>query len=112
MKKIEVLRSKGYSLSLDEEAFRSKLSSLQRELNQPNLFKGRLNELSALVRMQEERQSSTMYDTVDDESLEKMHKVDFSFEVYEWLVLIGPNCCISSYSEYIKERFARYQHYC
>jgi hypothetical protein len=55
MKKIEVLRSKGYSITVDEEHFKAKLESLQRELNMPNLYKGKLNELSSFVRMLDER---------------------------------------------------------
>lgn len=52
MKKLEVLRCKGYGISMEEEAFRTKLENLQRELNQPNHYKGRLNELSSFLRMQ------------------------------------------------------------
>jgi hypothetical protein len=52
MKKIEVMRNSGYAIGGNEEAFRSKLETLQRQLNQPNQFKGRLNELSALVRIE------------------------------------------------------------
>ncbi len=52
MKKIEILRCKGYPLTYEEENLRAKLESLQRELNQPNLFKGRMFELTAHIRMQ------------------------------------------------------------
>jgi nuclear pore complex protein Nup54 len=52
MKKIEIMRALGYSISLDEEAFRKKLENLYMELNKPTQYKGRLNELTSLVRMQ------------------------------------------------------------
>jgi nuclear pore complex protein Nup54 len=39
MKKVETLRNRGYSLSVQEEQFRTKVENLQRELSQPNLYK-------------------------------------------------------------------------
>ena len=47
-----MMRSLGYPISLEEEAFRKKLENLYTELNKPTQFKGRLNELTSLVRMQ------------------------------------------------------------
>ncbi len=39
MKKVETLRNRGYSITLEEEQYRNKVDSLLRELNQPNLYK-------------------------------------------------------------------------
>jgi hypothetical protein len=74
MKKVETLRSKGYSITMEEEAFRNKMENLQRELNQPTLFKARLNELTALVRMQEDKPIEA-YEPLDEDSLDSIHNV-------------------------------------
>jgi len=73
MKKIEIMRSLGYSISLDEEAFRKKLENLYMELNKPTQFKGRLNELTSLVRMQDEATQGN-YEPLDPESMQQIHK--------------------------------------
>jgi len=54
MKEIELNRFRGYPVNSNEEAFRSKLQNIQKQLNLPNQYKGRLNELVSVVRMQEE----------------------------------------------------------
>jgi hypothetical protein len=95
MKKIEVLRCRGYSISLDEEAYRTKLENIQRELNLPNQFKGRLNELAALIRMQEDRPMEE-YETLDEESLENIHNVSTVHPLCA--LMIFSNLCISSWS--------------
>lgn len=76
MKKIEVIRNHGYPISGNEEAFSSKLDSLQRQLNQPNQFKGRLNEITALVRVEKYRPPPNM-EVLDQDSLESIHNVIF-----------------------------------
>src|SRR5690242_4427391 len=81
MKKVEVLRNKGYPIAVDEEMFRNKMENLQRELNQPTQFKARLHEVAALVRMQEDMPSEVI-DSLDDESLETIHNVNL------WCLLI------------------------
>jgi len=73
MAKIEVLRSLGYPILAEEEAFRAKLENLQRELNKPTLFKGRLNELDSLVRMQDEAPHDA-YEPIDEDSLGAIHQ--------------------------------------
>ena len=76
MKDIEVAKFRGYPITTNEEAFRSplffffltfkkpiqikkkiraKLQNIQKELNSPNKFKGRLNELTSIVRIYEEQ---------------------------------------------------------
>eukprot|EP01102_Stenamoeba_stenopodia_P017543 TRINITY_DN6308_c0_g1_i1.p1 TRINITY_DN6308_c0_g1~~TRINITY_DN6308_c0_g1_i1.p1 ORF type:complete len:399 (-),score=129.34 TRINITY_DN6308_c0_g1_i1:42-1238(-) len=73
MTKLEVLRSKGYPIHPDEDAFRGKLENLQRELSQPTQFKGRLNELNSLVRMQEEL-SPQISQPLEDDDLSNLFK--------------------------------------
>ena len=76
MKWVEVLKFKGHHITLEEESFRTKLENLQRELNQPAHFKGQLNELAALMRMQEDRlQTEQPRETLDEDSLERIHSV-------------------------------------
>lgn len=73
MTKLEVLRSKGYPIHPDEDAFRGKLENLQRELSQPTQFKGRLNELNSLVRMQDET-SAQISQPLEDDDLSNLFK--------------------------------------
>ena len=49
MRKLEVIRCKGYSVMPDEEVLRVKLETLQRELDRPTQFKGRTEELASLI---------------------------------------------------------------
>ncbi|KAL6080008.1 Nuclear pore complex protein Nup98-Nup96 [Balamuthia mandrillaris] len=73
MKRLEVLRSMGYPILGDEEAFRGKLENLQRELNKPTQFKGRLNEITSFVRMQDDFAQET-YEPLDEDSLGTIHE--------------------------------------
>jgi len=80
MKRVEVLTYKGYPISLEEEAFRAKLENLQRELNQPSLFRGRLSDLLSFLRTHNQQEVSTasnihqqLTDTLDHDSLESIH---------------------------------------
>lgn len=73
-KKIEVLRLKGYWISPEEDALRAKLEALQAELNKPNQFKGRLTEISSLVRMQEDIPQPNYSASIDEDSLEHITK--------------------------------------
>jgi len=73
MRRIEVMRSLGYPISLEEEAFRKKLENLYTELNKPTQFKGRLNELTSLVRMQDEVTQAN-YEPLDPESMQQIYK--------------------------------------
>lgn len=51
MGKVEVLHNRGYPITSAEEEFRIKLENLNRDLNQPNQFKGKINSLLSLVKM-------------------------------------------------------------
>jgi hypothetical protein len=74
MKKMEVLRCKGIPISVTEERFRAKLEALYRELNQPNMFKGKLAELGPAIRLLGERPMSTI-PQLDEPSLQSIYSV-------------------------------------
>jgi len=73
MKKVDLLQNLGRPISTEEEAFRSKLEKIERELQMPTQFKGRLNELLSLVRMQEDV-VQVNHENLDEESLETISK--------------------------------------
>lgn len=56
------------------QVFRDRLQTLRRELNQPDSSKSRLNEITSLVRMQDEMQDLN-YDTIDEENMDKIFQV-------------------------------------
>lgn len=49
MKSVQILRNKGYSLRAEEEALMTRLTSMERELAKPSVFRGRINEIHAQV---------------------------------------------------------------
>ncbi|KAJ3300365.1 hypothetical protein HK104_001328 [Borealophlyctis nickersoniae] len=49
MKQVQVLRLRGYSIRGDEEALKSRLEAMERELQKPSVFRGRVNEIRARV---------------------------------------------------------------
>ncbi len=107
MKKVEVLRNKGYSITMDEELFRSKMENLQRELNQPTQYKARLNELAALVRMQEDKPAEVI-EPLDDESLEAVHSVRSPNPFLTFCIVSGStNCWNCSFNRNREKRFTR-----
>jgi nuclear pore complex protein Nup54 len=65
--RVELLRARGVPTQPDEDMWRQRLLSLQAELQKPNQFKGRLNELASRVRMHQETYASAM--SVDKEVL-------------------------------------------
>jgi len=65
-RKIEMLRNRGQPIAPWEEHLRARLENLQRELNKPTQLKGRLNELSSLVRMQEQRRPHVIFEAIDE----------------------------------------------
>jgi nuclear pore complex protein Nup54 len=65
--RVELLRARGMPTQPDEDMWRQRLLSLQAELQKPNQFKGRLNELASRVRMHQETYASAM--TVAKEAL-------------------------------------------
>lgn len=81
MTKVEVLQNRGLSITFAEEEFRRKLDNLYRELNKPNQFKGRLNSLITYVKLYENKPSE-IKKTLDEESLESVKNVSFSFHSF------------------------------
>lgn len=45
MKSVQILRNKGYSLRLEEEALLTRLKSMEKDLSKPAVFRGRINEI-------------------------------------------------------------------
>jgi len=74
MIRLEVLRTRGQSLTREEELFRTKLENIQKELNQPNQYKSTVNELSSKVQMSQES-GRIAYPTLDDEDIKKLQEI-------------------------------------
>jgi nuclear pore complex protein Nup54 len=107
MKKKEVLTSQGYPPLKSEELFRARLESIQRELNKPNQFKAVLSDLHSTVSMMLNNATTSsvesaissgslsadeitsvdrsptypQFETLDDESIEKIYTVYFSLSL-------------------------------
>ena len=78
MKMLEVLRCKSYAVMPEEENLRIRLEGLQRELDRPTQFKGRLSELESLVQMLTESgvfQQQESYVVKDDNSVKQTQQV-------------------------------------
>lgn len=69
--KVECFQNRGRGMTPEEELFHAKLTSMQRELNKPTQFQGRLNELTSLVSMQEDI-SPAVPEELDAESAENI----------------------------------------
>lgn len=74
MVRLELLRSRGQSLTREEEQFRMQLENIQRELNQPNQYKACLNEIISSVRMQEDYPPQA-YPSIQDEDLKRFQEI-------------------------------------
>jgi len=74
MIRLELHRSRGQSLTRDEEQFRMQLENVQKELNQPNQYKALLNEVNSLVRMQEDNPPIS-YPDLQEEDLKNFQQV-------------------------------------
>ncbi len=89
MARLELLRSRGQSLTRDEEQFRMQLENIQKELNQPNQYKACLNEVISAVQMQQESPSAA-YPTIQEEDIRKFQEVFlfFNFLMFSILFLV------------------------
>mmetsp|Transcript_34296 Transcript_34296/g.66400 ORF Transcript_34296/g.66400 Transcript_34296/m.66400 type:complete len:108 (+) Transcript_34296:520-843(+) len=67
MGKLEAKRAGKKPPTRDEVAFRKKLEQMDRELKRPTHYRGKLEELSSVVRTQDDL-SGDMLSTVDDEN--------------------------------------------
>jgi nuclear pore complex protein Nup54 len=72
LSKIEQLQAKGISIGAEEESFRGKLESIQRELNKPTQFRSQLRELEARLDMQQDIAPETYQ--LDDRSVESIEQ--------------------------------------
>ncbi|KAI8921694.1 nucleoporin complex subunit 54-domain-containing protein [Entophlyctis helioformis] len=72
MKQVQMLRNRGFSIRADEEALRSRLEAMERDLQKPSIFRGRLNEIWAkLQQLKDSKRISEDqgFAVVDEESL-------------------------------------------
>lgn len=60
---IEILRARGLPIQPDEDTWRQQLHNLLLQLSKPNEYRGRLNELSSRVRMQQQLFSQQSIDS-------------------------------------------------
>ncbi|KAJ3041561.1 hypothetical protein HDV00_009037 [Rhizophlyctis rosea] len=79
-KQIQLLRQRGYSIRADEEMLRSRLEAMQRELQKPAAFRGRLNEIRAVVNQLKDSQRlaggtvDDLYAVADERTLELIYE--------------------------------------
>ncbi|KAH6584615.1 hypothetical protein BASA61_007361 [Batrachochytrium salamandrivorans] len=72
MKTVQILRNRGYSIRADEEALRSRLEAMERDLQKPSIFRGRLNEIWAqLQQLKDSKRMSedATFSVVNEEAL-------------------------------------------
>ncbi|KAJ3080147.1 hypothetical protein HK102_003266 [Quaeritorhiza haematococci] len=81
IKKVEVLRNKGYSIRADEETLKVRLEAMALQLKKPSQFRGRINELWAqLQQLKESRRlanaamAGVEYEVADEESLRMIYQ--------------------------------------
>ena len=81
MKNIQLLRNKGYSVRAEEESFRSRLESLEKEISHSSMFRGRLMEMYTQVTSLQDfsfpRTESTL--VLNESSLDPIYQVSFLY---------------------------------
>ena len=76
MKSVQLLRNRGYSLHPDEESLVIRLKSMERDLEKPAVFRGRLNEIMASVmQLLDSNIPQESYDIVNADSLKPVFQV-------------------------------------
>jgi nuclear pore complex protein Nup54 len=76
MKRVHILRNKGYTIRADEEAIKTKLTEMSNLVQKPTVFKGRINELSAQLQQFIERdRSGVKYSISDEKALAAIYQV-------------------------------------
>ena len=79
MKKVQLLRNWGYAVRADEEALKSRLEAMERELQKPSVFRGRLNEIWAHIQQLGDSKRGISedgyYAVADEESLKPVYNV-------------------------------------
>eukprot|EP00842_Homolaphlyctis_polyrhiza_P005012 jgi/Hompol1/5511/HPOL_002266-RA len=77
MKSVQILRNRGYSIRADEEALRSRLEAMERDLQKPSIFRGRINEIWAQLQQLKDSKrinDDSAYAVVDQEALQPVHE--------------------------------------
>ncbi|TPX64484.1 hypothetical protein SpCBS45565_g05879 [Spizellomyces sp. 'palustris'] len=79
MKQVQLIRNRGYSIRAEEERFKSRLEAMQRDLQKPSVFRGRLNEIWAFMQQTKSSKQFSMtggvsegYQIADEEQLKLM----------------------------------------
>jgi len=75
MIKLELYRGRGQPINYNEEQWKSHLETCQKELNSPNQYKAKLNELISAVRMQEDRGTHIPHVPMDAQDVNSMVNV-------------------------------------
>lgn len=88
MKNVHLLRTRGYSITTEDEKFRARLDNMHMHLHRPSQFRGRVNELWAQVQMLRDAgrlgalgrgkgggRGQGVYEVVDHEQLAKINKI-------------------------------------
>jgi hypothetical protein len=86
MKKVQVLRNKGYSIRPEEEELRVKLETLFNALKKPSQFRGRMNDLSATIQMMKEARTK---ESPSDTGGSFMVIPDESQDGFKLVILLG-----------------------
>ncbi|KAI9098301.1 nucleoporin complex subunit 54-domain-containing protein [Phlyctochytrium arcticum] len=79
MKNVQLIRNRGYSIRVEEEKFQSRLSAMERELQRPAVFRGRLNEIWAHLQQTKSfkefssvRSNSDLWSVVNNDQLKQI----------------------------------------
>ncbi|KND02834.1 uncharacterized protein SPPG_01914 [Spizellomyces punctatus DAOM BR117] len=79
LKQVQLIRNRGYSIRAEEERFKSRLEAMQRDLQKPSVFRGRLNEIWAFMQQTKSSKQFSMtggvsegYQIADEEQLKLM----------------------------------------
>jgi nuclear pore complex protein Nup54 len=91
MKAVQLSRNRGYAVRPEEELLRSRLETIERELQKP-AFRGRLNELWARVQQLKDSRKlgdsdAAAFAVVDEESLKPVFEVDKSVSLILLILL-------------------------
>ncbi|KAI8816785.1 nucleoporin complex subunit 54-domain-containing protein [Fimicolochytrium jonesii] len=65
MKQVQLVRNRGYSIRAEEEKFKTRLEAMERELQKPSVFRGRLNEIWAHLQQNKSSKQFSLTGGVD-----------------------------------------------
>lgn len=113
-KRLEVLMQKGIGIGSEDISLKNKLTAMQRELNKPNQYRGRLNELLPQLNYYLQNVHSLIpSDTLDNETLLAIQKVKLYMEgIFNWCLVSGAtNSRFKKIDKHCKEGFTRHKLY-